>query len=289
MAILECATPVSLGSPQFRTAEYGSLLITDALFPAGHRLERHYHDRAVVGLTLTGGWNSVLGSARLDNVPGMLHVEPAGESHSNDFGSGGAHVLIIQPDPVNPTLMQAFKSLLETASQVRTGTPGILIGKRLRHELLRPDELTCLAIESLSLDLLVLASRSSRSPWQRLPRWLGRVVDYMHAQFLERPTVESLSRIADVSPDHLNREFCRQFRMGPAEYLRGLRLDWTAERLREGNDSVTHIASAAGFADQSHFTRRFRMRFGITPAAFRAASRGPRKNMKPWIKMTSSK
>jgi AraC family transcriptional regulator len=61
--------------------------------------------------------------------------------------------------------------------------------------------------------------------------------------------------------------------MSAAQYLRRLRLEWAAERLRKPDDPLAEIASAAGFADQSHFTRRFKRLFGVTPAVFRAASR----------------
>lgn len=114
----EIATPASLGSPQFKTIECGAFLVTDALFPAAHNLAKHFHDRAVVGIPAHGEWDSVLGNTRLQNVPGMLHVEPAGESHANQFGSQGSHVVLIQPDPAESTVSPAFKALLETAHQV---------------------------------------------------------------------------------------------------------------------------------------------------------------------------
>jgi AraC family transcriptional regulator len=61
--------------------------------------------------------------------------------------------------------------------------------------------------------------------------------------------------------------------MNAAQYIRRLRLEWAAERLRKREESLAQIASAAGFADQSHFTTWFKRQFGTTPAAFRAASR----------------
>jgi AraC family transcriptional regulator len=41
------------------------------------------------------------------------------------------------------------------------------------------------------------------------------------------------------------------------------------------DDSLASIALASGFADQSHFSRRFKELIGLTPSAFRAA-RGTR-------------
>jgi AraC-like DNA-binding protein len=39
--------------------------------------------------------------------------------------------------------------------------------------------------------------------------------------------------------------------------------------LRNPADSISSIAFQAGFADQSHLTRLFRARFGLTPAEYR--------------------
>jgi AraC family transcriptional regulator len=264
--------PVSLGSPEFDTISCGPFLVTNALFPAAHTLGKHFHDRTVLGVTLAGGWDSIVGSTQLANAPGTLHVEPAGECHVNRFGTRGAHVVIIQPDQSDP-LLQPFTSLLSTAFQIRVGFPGLHFAERLRHELCRQDDLTPLAVEGLCLDILVSASRLKRIRSEPTPRWLLRTVDYARSRFLERPSLRELSDVAGVSPEHFCREFRRSYGMGPAQYLRRLRLEWAAERLRNPDDPLVEIASAAGFADQSHFTRQFKQQFGVTPAVFRTASR----------------
>jgi AraC family transcriptional regulator len=264
--------PVSLGSPEFDTIACGPFLVTNALFPAAHALGKHFHDRAVLGVTLAGEWDSIVGSTRLANVPGMLHVEPAGDCHVNKFGSQGAHVVIIQPDQ-SDTLLQPFKSLLAIAFQIKVGFPGLQIAERLFRELYWKDDLTPLAVESLCLDMLVSTSRQERIRHEPAPAWLLRTVEYARARFLERPSLRELGDVAGVSPEHFSREFRRLYGTSAAQYLRRLRLEWAAERLRRPDDPLVEIASAAGFADQSHFTRRFKRQFGVTPGAFRAASR----------------
>jgi AraC family transcriptional regulator len=39
--------------------------------------------------------------------------------------------------------------------------------------------------------------------------------------------------------------------------------------LREQGPSLADVAAAAGFADQSHFTRQFRRATGMTPGEYR--------------------
>jgi AraC-like DNA-binding protein len=42
-----------------------------------------------------------------------------------------------------------------------------------------------------------------------------------------------------------------------------------------GSAALVDIATAAGFADQSHMTRELRRLLGISPAAYRRALRSP--------------
>ena len=267
----ENAAPVSLGSPRFKMIECGAFQVTEAFFPAGHKIQKHFHNRAVVGLTRAGEWDSILGGTRLANTPCTLHVEPAGDSHENKFTTD-TYVTIIQPDSTDDRLT-VFKSLLETGSQLSVGMHGVLIAEQLCKELASHDDLTPLAIESLSLELLVLSFRADRCQNSARPRWLSRAIEYLHSRFLDRPTLGELCNISGVSPAHFNREFRRRYRVSASEYVRGLRLDWAAERLRSGTESLAEIASTAGFSDQSHFTRHFRRKFGATPAAFRGCFR----------------
>jgi len=50
---------------------------------------------------------------------------------------------------------------------------------------------------------------------------------------------------------------------------RRAQLNRAAQRLREGQ-SIAAVAAQLGFADQSHFTRLFRVEYRCTPAAWRA-------------------
>lgn len=46
-------------------------------------------------------------------------------------------------------------------------------------------------------------------------------------------------------------------------------IDFACRELARSQEPLARIALAAGFTDQSHFTRCVRQRTGLTPAAFR--------------------
>ena len=267
--------PVSLGSPRFRNADHGGFLVSDVWFPPGLVLEPHHHDRTVVAVTLGGGWDSVMGGRPRESTPGMLLTEPAGQRHGNHFGPAGARVLIVQPDPIaRAETQRACGTLLTDINHVQAPLPHTL-ARRLSAEIRYPDATSPLAIEALALELLASAVRMEgrASGRRRPPLWLRWVIDYLQAHVLDPPDLATLTGIAGVHPGHLVRTFRRHQGLSVASYTRRLRLDWAAERLASTDTPIAEIALAAGFADQSHFTRAFRRQLGAPPASFRRSTR----------------
>ncbi len=73
-----------------------------------------------------------------------------------------------------------------------------------------------------------------------------------------------------VHPAHLARVFRAHYGISVGEYGRRVRLAWAATEIARGHTSLATVATQAGFADQSHFTRLFKRYVGITPARYRA-------------------
>ncbi len=143
----------------------------------------------------------------------------------------------------------------------------------LVRECREPDDLTPLVVEGLALETLAACARLRAGAGSAAPPWLRRVHELVQDRFRENLSMAEIAAVAGISADHLARAFRRHFGCTLGEHLRRLRIDFACERLAEGRDSLAAIALSAGFADQSHFTRVFRQRMGITPAAFRNARR----------------
>jgi AraC family transcriptional regulator len=244
--------------------------VTDAWFAGKDALPPHHHDRTVVGVTLSGEWESVVGRRTLSNHAGVLHTEPAGETHSNHFGARGTHVLIVQPDPEARELLHPCRTLLTEVHRLVPEGVRTLAG-RLITELEYPDDLSLMAIEAGCLDLLASSSRLAHDRRTKHPGWLLRVAEHLQAEFRRTPTLGECAAVAGVHPSHLVREFKRAFGETPATRMRRLRVEWTAPRVSGTDEPLAHIAATAGFSDQSHFTRQFRRHFGVTPIAYRRA------------------
>jgi len=100
-------------------------------------------------------------------------------------------------------------------------------------------------------------------------RWVQKLRDSLEAGFLDDADVASLAAAAGRSREHAYRCFRHAFGVSPGAYVRSRRLEHAA-RLLAGTDlPIAAVAAECRFTDQSHLTRLFRARFGVTPARFR--------------------
>ncbi|MGH7921365.1 MAG: helix-turn-helix domain-containing protein [Candidatus Dormibacteraceae bacterium] len=107
-------------------------------------------------------------------------------------------------------------------------------------------------------------------------RDLERVADAVHFIDAECETSVALRDLAErvgLRRYHFLRTFRRVVWETPYRYLLNRRLALAAERLTTTSDRVLDVALASGFGDLSEFTRRFRSRFGLPPAAYRRLHR----------------
>ena len=81
--------------------------------------------------------------------------------------------------------------------------------------------------------------------------------------------VEELAQKLNMSRVHLYRRLREELDQQPSELIIGMRLDRAAQLLSADAGSVAEVAYGVGFKSVSHFTRRFRQRFEMTPSAFR--------------------
>jgi AraC-like DNA-binding protein len=88
-------------------------------------------------------------------------------------------------------------------------------------------------------------------------------------------TAEALEAATGIDRYALARAFRTRFATSPHRYLVGRRLQRAKAAIAVG-ESLANAAAGSGFADQSHMTRHFKARFGLTPGRYAALLRsGP--------------
>ena len=104
---------------------------------------------------------------------------------------------------------------------------------------------------------------------QPVPAVLQKVRQYLHEQYAQKITLDTLSARYNISKYHLQRSFQRYFGQSPGEYLTRLRLTRAKELLRATDLPVSEVAYRVGMENTSYFISVFRSREGATPQQYR--------------------
>lgn len=104
---------------------------------------------------------------------------------------------------------------------------------------------------------------------------LRRAVHFMEQSLNERLTSAQIAAAVNLSPRQLERLFQTALGSGPLAYFRVMRLRYAHWLLQHSETRIAEIAAEVGFADSAHFARAFRVHFGMTPQAARAANALP--------------
>lgn len=265
------SVPVTMGTKRFRSVETDSFRVTEAWFPPRSVLEPHTHDRAVFAVMLRGGFRTSIARRALACEPGRAWTEPLGEKHANYVGSDSALVVVVEPDAGKEAVISPMARLLDGIHLMRE--PHVAAyATRMLAEIRAPDSLSALSLEGLATLLLADSARVAHREMhdRRAPQWLLRAREILHDEWRKGPTLSQIAATVGVNPIYLTRSFRRHFGQTMGSYVRTLRVDWAAEQLAFADQAISHIACAAGFSDQSHFTRECRKRFGMPPGQYRS-------------------
>ncbi|MFF4244576.1 AraC family transcriptional regulator [Streptomyces sp. NPDC001822] len=97
--------------------------------------------------------------------------------------------------------------------------------------------------------------------------------DLLDQHFVEGLTLREAAERLHCHHAHLVRTFSREFGMAPHQYLTGRRVD-LSRRLLLGGMRAPDVAAAAGFYDQSHFSRHFKRVVGTSPGHYARTGAG---------------
>ena len=163
--------------------------------------------------------------------------------------------------------------------------PGVILARTMLWRHLELGHRDPLQMEEAAAHLLMAALRGARrhAATRRRParksarglRQVGRVLEAVSAHPDWKWTLAKLAAIACVSPGHLAHVFREELGCSVYAHVLDARLAKALDAVLETDTTLAEIALEAGFASHSHFTARFRARFGTTPAELRCkATRG---------------
>ena len=99
---------------------------------------------------------------------------------------------------------------------------------------------------------------------------MRRVHEFIHDNLSKPLRLAELSEIAGLSRGHFSRAFRLACGMSPHRYVVASRIEKALAMLVAGRPPID-AAHSAGFADQSHLTRRLKDVTGLTPGEVKRA------------------
>jgi AraC family transcriptional regulator len=252
--------------------EVAGFYLKESAYPPNFKIPKHSHARASLYLVLRGTSTEIYGNQRCECKPLSLVFTPPDEVHAEHYHSRGGNCFIFEPAPSRLKRLREYSVRLDTAKTFHGGSLAWLTMK-LYKEYRQMDELSSLTIEGLGLEIMAEVARDSTQAKRRPPRWLLQVTELLHSEFSDNLTLDVLAKSVGVHPVHLATKFRQHYACTVGEYVRRLRIEFACKQICASDTPLVEIALAAGFSDQSHFTKTFRKLTGSSPAQFRTSIR----------------
>jgi AraC family transcriptional regulator len=246
--------------------------LTETTYASGLRLPRHAHELAKYCFVLAGSFVETIGLRRHLRQPLTIAFQPADTTHEEAHEAVGQHFLI-ELDTRWLERAREYSAILDQPVDLQGGLP-LRLATQLYDEFRRLDNVAPLAMEGLILELLVATSRRATGNTERRPpRWLQQLEELLRVRFAENLSLQELAAAVNVHEVHLARVFRKFHGCTVGDFLRQLRIEYASRQLSMTEEALANIAAAAGFADQSHFSRTFKSYTGMLPTEFRAIFR----------------
>jgi AraC family transcriptional regulator len=98
---------------------------------------------------------------------------------------------------------------------------------------------------------------------------VGHAARLIEQHLNEEIDYDRIAAKVGLSASRFHHVFTEKTGEAPGAYLRRIRMDAAAVRLRWTDETVSRIAAAVGYSSHPSFTKAFTNRFGVSPVAFR--------------------
>lgn len=241
-------------------------------YPAGLTQPPHAHDELHLSLVLCGAVREDVESRAVDAGPLCVVIKDPGVVHADRFGPAGATLVSLRfRGPVDALLgdRPAARRWQWTRD---TGVAARFVAVACRAT----GGVTRLRADDADLVALFAALRAARHhpPPGQVPAWLEGLMQRLQEEWRPGARVAALARRAGVHRVHLSRSVRRWYGHGVRDELRRLRLAAAVNALASAPTTISAVAHATGYADESHLCREFRGVLATTPGGYRGLVTG---------------
>lgn len=249
------------------TVHLEGITLTDTIY-THDKVDWHYHENAyftfiLQGNVIEGNRNEIYACSA-----GSLLFHNWQEAHYNIKPEGFTRGFHIELEHSWFNDLDFSTANLQGSINIADPDLKFLMYKIFR-EMKLDDATSPLSIQTLLLESLAGMLQDLKTKPYKKPRWVSELDQILNDQFSENLTLDYLSKILNIHPVHLSRDFPKYFNSNLGEYRRKLKIQKSLQLIAKQGQDLTTIAFECGFADQSHFTRSFRQINAISPSEYR--------------------
>jgi AraC family transcriptional regulator len=260
--------PGSFYGERRKSHQIADLILTESVYSPHFSIPSHSHESAFFLLVLQGTCTETSETRARTCDSSVLVFHPAGERHRAVWDQAGGRCFNLEFVPHWIDRFSEQKVRLDQPADFDGGLSAWL-ALRLYQELHQMDDVSSLVMEGLALELVAATTRQREKVTKHQPpRWLEQARELLHAHFADTLSLSAVAASVGVHPAHLARVFRQQYRCSVGDYLRRLRIEFACRQLAASDKSLSEIALAAGFADQSHFSKTFKSLKGVPPSEY---------------------
>lgn len=255
-----------------RSAMFGGVDFMSARF-VRHRFAPHTHDEWMIGLIHAGVKSFRRGRQSECATPNSLIVVNPGEMHTGHRAHGEEliYAALYVPQAAITKILTRCRRESPMVTQPVVNDQEIWRRFAAAHGSVMSGDDAVGAEEAMILGVSLLFTRYGSDPLERYEatcsKAIKRSLEFLEAHACDRVGLEDVSAAAGVTACHLVRLFQQHIGLTPYAYLTQIRIAKSQRLLRLGTP-VAQVALDVGFADQAHFTKRFKQLTGATPAHY---------------------
>lgn len=236
---------------------------------------KHSHDDYAIGVT-TSGHQSFFCAGSYYKVPkgGIILINPE-EPHDgySEVKTGYSYYMIYIP---RRFFLDMLKQIYNKTIRDFTFKQTVVFDNVLKNNLLsvinvaNTKENTSFPISELFIEMIeALFNRNSDNSFDEISNLkrdslITKATNFIDATIEEQLTLDDICNELNISKYHFIRMFKKQVGMTPYQYMLDSKIKLACKDLELGVD-ILNIVEKYGFYDLSHFHKRFKGVFGLTP------------------------
>jgi len=253
-----------------RTIQLEGTILTEAGYFPQIEVPWHYHENAYFFYHLKGRLDEVNKKKTVSCTTGTLLFHHWQDPHYDKNFSVDASFFHIELQNEWFLRHHLKLSILEGSIQLENPTLKPIFQK-IHKEIKLNDSTTQISVDGLLLQAIAEITRTAQNEKSGIPIWVKKVREILNDNNPDKITLQVLSLETGIHPVHLSKAFAKYFNAGFGQYIRAIRIEKATKLLLNKNLSLSKIAYACGFSDQSHFIRCFKETVGTTPLKYRSS------------------